>query len=157
MRKILSICMDRSILAIILLGLTVLSPAYAYTPSSQAASWSAANSVSAASYRPVYGTSSSAASAPKYQFQSTSSFSSIVNSAAYNEIPAYMFNDRTPSSGSVILRDPFTPGDPFAPGGDPTDDEIGVIPDPTPLGEPFILLAFALLYALIRYKKHRTA
>ena len=141
--------MDRSVLAIILLGLTVLSPAYAYTPSYQASSWSAANSVSAGTYRPVYGTSSSAASAPQYQFQSTSSFSSIVNSAAYNEIPAYMFNDNTPSSrGPIILRDSWE---------DPTDDEIGVRPDPMPLGEPFILLAFALLYALIRYKKHRTA
>lgn len=153
MRKILSICMDRSILAIILLGLTVLSPAYAYTPSSQASSWSAANSVSSGTYRPVYGTSSSAASAPQYQFQSTSSFSSIVNSAAYNEIPAYMFNDNTPSSrGPIILR-----GDSWD---DPNEEEdlpTGVIPDPTPLGEPFILLAFALLYALIRYKKHRTA
>lgn len=156
MRKVLSICMDRSILAIILLGLTVLSPAYAYTPSYQAASWSAANSVSAGTYRPVYGTSSSAATAPKYQFQSTSSFSSIVNSAAYNEIPAYMFNDRTPSSGPVILSDPLAPGDPFTPG-DPTEDPIGTLPDPMPIGEPFILLAFALLYALIRYKKHRTA
>lgn len=137
-------------MAIILLGLTVLSPAYAYTPSYQASSWSAANSVSAGSYRPVYGTSSSAASAPQYQFQSTSSFSSIVNSAAYNEIPAYMFNDRTPSSGPVILRDPWD-------NPDEEDDPLGQKPDPMPLGEPFILLAFALLYALIRYKKHRTA
>lgn len=141
--------MDHSILAIILLGLTVLSPAYAYTPSYQASSWSAANSVSAGSYRPVYGTSSSAATAPQYQFQSTSSFSSIVNSAAYNDISAYMFNDRTPtSSGPIILRDGW---------GRPTGDGIGEIPDEQPLGEPFILVAFALLYALIRYKKHRTA
>ena len=145
MRKILSICMDRSILAIILLGLTVLSPAYAYTPSYQAASWSAANSVSSGSYRPVYGTSSSAATAPQYQFQSTSSFSSIVNSSAYHEISANMFNDRTPSSGPVILRDIWDE--------EPSGDPVGA----TPLGEPFILLAFALLYALIRYKKHRTA
>ena len=150
MRKVLSICMDRSILAIILLGLTVLSPAYAYTPSSQAASWSAANSVSAGSYRPVYGTSSSAASAPQYQFHSTSSFSSIVNTAAYNDISDYMFNDRTPSSGPLRTS---------AFSWTPSDDDYGVgeIPDPMPLGEPFILLAFALLYALIRYKKHRTA
>lgn len=136
-------------MAIILLGLTMLSPAYAYTPSYQAASWSAANSVSAGTYRPVYGTSSSAASAPQYQFQSTSSFSSIVNSAAYNEIPAYMFNDRTPSSGPAILREWSW--------GEPSGDGVGELPDEQPLGEPFILVAFALLYALIRYKKHRTA
>ncbi len=94
-------------------------------------------------YGATYGSQASSAGAyvPQYHFQSTSSFSSIVNTAAYNDISAYMFNDRTPSSGPVILRDGW---------GRPEGDGIGEIPDEQPIGEPFILLAFALLYVLFR-------
>jgi len=31
---------------------------------------------------------------------------------------------------------------------EPDDDPIGVVPNPAPLGEPLILLALALLYAI---------
>ncbi len=94
-------------------------------------------------YSATYGSQASSAGAcvPQYQFQSTSSFSSIVNTAAYNDISAYMFNDRTPtSSGPIILRDEWEDWE------RPDGDEIGVVP----IGEPFILLAFALLYVLFR-------
>ncbi len=95
-------------------------------------------------YGATYGSQASSAGAcvPQYQFQSTSSFSSIVNTAAYNDISAYMFNDRTPtSSGPIILRD-----ETYDPWDSPDGDEIGVVP----IGEPFILLVFALLYVLFR-------
>ena len=95
-------------------------------------------------YSATYGSqaSSSGSCVPHYHFQSTSSFSSIVNTAAYNDISAYMFNDRTPtSSGPVILRDGW---------GRPGGEGVGEIPDEQPIGEPFILLVFALLYVLFR-------
>lgn len=103
-----------------------------------------------ATYGTTYGSqaSTSGAFAPQYHFQSTSSFSSIVNTAAYSEISAYMFTDATPSSsGPVIMRSWGSPSE--------DDDPIGTIPDPVPLGEPLILLAFALLYALLRLRRRK--
>lgn len=103
-----------------------------------------------ANYGTTYGTSATTTGAyvPQYQFHSTSSFSSIVNTAAYNDISDYMFNDRTPSSGPLRTS---------AFSWTPSDDDYGVgeLPDPMPIGEPLILLAFALLFALLRLRRRK--
>lgn len=105
-----------------------------------------------ASYGANYGTTyvpsvtTTGAYVPQYHFQSTSSFTSIVNTTAYNEISANMFNDAAPSSrGLVILRDSWDDPDEY--------DPIGVRDNP--IGEPLILLAFALLFALLRLRRRK--
>jgi len=42
---------------------------------------------------------------------------------------------------------------PFAP--DPTDNPVGVVTNPTPVGEPLVLLMMALLYGLYRMLRKR--
>ncbi|MBR2266196.1 MAG: hypothetical protein IJ882_05935, partial [Paludibacteraceae bacterium] len=66
---------------------------------------------------------------PTYEFQSTSPYSSVVGKSVR----------RSGKDGGVIGE---------WPSGDPGDDPIGVLPDKLPIGEPFILLALALLYIL---------
>ena len=109
-------------------GSATISCAYAYDRSAQSASWG---------YRPVYTTTNSTEEAytlssdvyPTYEFQSTSPYSSVVGKSVR----------RSGKDGGVIGE---------WPSGDPEDDPIGVLPDKLPIGEPFILLALALLYIL---------
>jgi len=90
---------------------------------------------------------------PTYQFQSTSTCSSVVGSSAFMTTTVY-----TPYSGAPTCSprrakswepDDWGDGDDW---GDPGDDDFptGVIPNPTPIGEPLILFLFAMLYVLIR-------
>lgn len=82
------------------------------------------------------------ATAPSYQFRSTSPYTGLVNSTSTVGAPS-----SAPSSG--IRRGPWDP---------PEDNPIGVLPDPAPMGEPFVLLALAALYCLVRcLRKRKTA
>lgn len=76
---------------------------------------------------------------PAYQFQSTSAYTFGVGSAYESQITE-PFSAAPANSG---IRRGF---------GDPDDDEngIGEIPDPVPVGEPFVLLLMAILYLLFR-------
>ena len=38
---------------------------------------------------------------------------------------------------------------------DTSDDEIGVVPDPTPVGEPIALLVMAIGYVILRWRRRR--
>lgn len=75
---------------------------------------------------------------PSYEFYSTSSIAPVVGSTSYHSGPCY-----APGAGhGGIRRDSWDgPGD---------EDPIGVLPE-TPVGEPLILLLFALLF--IVYKR----
>lgn len=83
-----------------------------------------------------------------YQFRSTSSY------APSGRVQVYAVGASSPSY-SPRRNDP--PG--WPPGEE--DDPIGTLPDPTPVGEPYILLLFAGIYALYyihrKYRKTLTA
>lgn len=78
------------------------------------------------------------ANAPAYQFRSTSPYSAMVNNTS-----------TVGMSSQVPSRPRKGPWDP------PEDNPIGVLPDPAPVGEPFILLALAALYLLVRCSRKR--
>lgn len=67
---------------------------------------------------------------PGYSFQSTSSFSSIIDDAA---------------SGVTMQKVARSSWNPW---GIPDDDPIGVVPNPAPVGEPLVLILIALLYGI---------
>ena len=96
--------------------------------------------------------------APIYQFQSTSTCHSLVG---YSMVGHSMFDATTyntpycaaPGGSKPRRTDSWEPGssndgDSWD---DPDDNPTGVIPDPAPVGEPLILLLFALLF--IGYKR----
>ena len=131
-----------------------LSIASAYDRTSSSASWGyqPLPSVASASGMPVNGTpvfsgTYSAASAqigsydkPNYFFRSTSAYR---NSSDIGGM-------RITKSGAVLMRSEW---------GDPDDDEdmpIGTTPV-TPVGEPLILLFFALAFFGVRYYRRRKA
>ncbi len=76
------------------------------------------------------------ATAPAYQFRSTSPYSSLVSPTSTVGAPAY--------APSGPRRGPWDP---------PEDNPIGVLPDPAPLGEPLILLLMAALFILFKKKR----
>lgn len=76
---------------------------------------------------------------PSYEFYSTSSITPVVGSTSYHSGPCY-----APGAGHGGIRKDTWDG----PGDD--DDPVGVLPE-TPVGEPLILLLFALLF--IVYKR----
>ena len=84
-----------------------------------------------------------------YQFRSTSSY------APSGRVQVYAVGASSPSY-SPRRNDPTGWG---TPGED--DDPVGTLPDPTPVGEPYILLLFAGIYALYyirrKYRKTLTA
>ena len=88
---------------------------------------------------------------PAYQFQSTSTCPSVVGQSAYTTTSVQAPYSIRP--GSVIRRtESWSPGSWEDDGdgwGDPGSGTLptGVIPD-VPVGEPFVLLLMALLYAL---------
>lgn len=81
---------------------------------------------------------------PAYQFKSTSAYTSGIGSAY-----APQLSEPFAASAPNRLRKEGL--------GDPSDDDNGVgeIPDPAPVGEPFVLLLLAGLFVL--YKRRRTA
>ena len=77
---------------------------------------------------------------PAYQFRSTSAYTPTMNVTVYSP------GSSSPARGP--RRDPRNPWDEdYDEEGDPNGDAIGT--QNTPVGEPFILLLFAMLYILI--------
>ena len=99
---------------------------HAVSPASQPSAWQTTYTLSDDIY-------------PSYEFYSTSSIAPVVGSTSYHSGPCY-----APGAGhGGIRRDSWDgPGD--------DDDPVGVLPE-TPVGEPLILLLFALLF--IVYKR----
>ena len=89
-------------------------------------------------------------SAPTYEFQSTSAYGSSLSTYTYTS----------------KVYEPFAPA-PYVEGGmrrdiwsdedhdpDTDDNALGIVDDPAPVGEPWILLLFVLLYLIYTvYKK----
>ena len=118
--------------------------AYAYTPSSSVNPLSSSTSVSGL------------AVTPGYQFQSTSSMASAIGQPTF--IPTSGTAVYNPASGlRTTSETSWTPGgwDEGNDWDDPDDNPTGVIPNPTPLGSPLILLILAAGYMLIRRLKSR--
>ena len=80
-----------------------------------------------------------------FSFKSTSSYSPIVGSTGYtSELNA---PTRGPRKSESTPWESWGLDDPF---GIPTDNPIGTVTDPTPVGEPIALLVMALLYGAMR-------
>lgn len=109
----------------ILCGLCHVSGAYAYDRVAQPELWE---------YKPVF----SEDVRPAYQFQSTSPYSSVVGNTAIGSQVQGMPRRNTTDSW-----------------GEPEDDPIGVLPNPTPVGEPLIMLVLAVLFMLARRRKSK--
>lgn len=80
---------------------------------------------------------------PAYQFRSTSNCAPVVGSTSYTSATVY-----TPGASSPSSNAPYRAkkGDFDEPG----DDDTGIGNVPTPVGEPLILLLFALGYIAFR-------
>ena len=119
----------RHVLILLLCGLCH-TAAYAvgYDRSTQSGSWG---------YQPVYNTRSAV---PKYQFYSTSAY--ILPSGTYH--PAYSTVSK-PRRTSPFDFDPST------------DDPLGTVPDPLPIGDTPWIFMFLLAtgYIAFRYLHHR--
>lgn len=87
-----------------------------------------------------------------YGFQSTSAYTAVVGSSAYSSTISSPFAAYSPM-GSPRKTSGYNPWDED---GDPSGEEMGVVN--TPIGEPLILLLFALLYLgrLAFKKRHLT-
>ena len=85
-----------------------------------------------------------------FSFKSTSSYTPIVGSTGYtSELNA---PTRGPRKSESTPWDSWGLDDPF---GIPTDNPIGTVTDPTPVGEPFILLLMVVLYGIIMHLRSR--
>ena len=87
---------------------------------------------------------------PAYHFQSTSAYTTVVGSSVYSSTISSPFAAYSPMSAPRKAKayNPWDEDD------DPTGEELGVVN--TPIGEPLILLLFALLYiARLTYRKKR--
>ena len=91
------------------------------------------------------------ATAPSYQFHTTSVYTSVVENPTFSPIAADPYSNSSPhrSLRKAVLEDDDDDD------GDPDSDPIGQIPDPTPIGEPLVLLLLAALYGGYRLMKRR--
>ena len=112
----------------------VLLPAGAFTSSTHSSIWST---------QPTFSNDVR----PSYQFRSTSSYTSSVNTTVFKPMAESPY---TRSGMPGLRRDGgyFDDDGNWVEEGDP----IGVLPDPnpTPVGEPLILFALAIIYSLFR-------
>ena len=118
-----------ALLLIISAGAT--TPAWAYPQAQQPAAWSNTPKLS----NDVQ---------PNYQFQSTSAYTPVMGGSSYSS------NVYAPAANAPTYRPRKDPTNPWG-DGDPEGDPQGVVPDPAPVGEPFVLLVMAMLYLLVRY------
>ena len=88
-----------------------------------------------------WATKSAATTAPEYQFRTTSIYISETSTSTATFTPLADKPSYSPSSPNRARKGGF---------GDPSEYEIGVIPDPAPVGEPLILLVLAILYLCLR-------
>jgi len=139
-RQIESILYKWLFVALILCGGShTVSFAHAYTQA-QPATWgyrpvntaisTTQNGINANTYAPKF----SSDVCPSYQFRSTSAYSSTISG----------MNQNAGFNRGLRRTSPWGDDDDDDPDGDP----MGVLPDPAPVGSPFILLALALLYIL---------
>jgi hypothetical protein len=137
-------CIYKWLIAILLIasGLTETTAAV-YTQTAQPASWGN-NNMSA-----FGGTTTTTATTPTFQFRSTYAYSMTVGTSVYTS--TIYAPEANYSAGSGPRRAGYWNEDGEWVEGDPEGNPIGEVPDPAPLGEPLALLAFALLYALLRY------
>ncbi len=97
-------------------------------------------------YRPVYnnapamGYQMKTDAMPAFDFQSTS---------------LYLTPEHNASAGIKIR--PGLRRDPWSGEDDPTENEMGVVDDPLPVGEPLILILFAFAFFGFRYYRRRNA
>ena len=133
------------------LGCLMPSGAYAYDRTPASASWG---------YQPLYSTASTRPSGhlyklsgdvyPAYRFRSTSPITNYQSPITNRQSP--IANRQSPIANyqSPIITGPYKSSE--WNWGDPEDeDPIGVVPDPAPVGEPWLLFLLALLYLPIRY------
>ena len=90
---------------------------------------------------------------PTFRFQSTSSYISNGVLNARPQITANMSNGIATLSSAPINRPRRTSGWDDDEEGDPSGDGIGIVPNPAPIGEPFILLLMIALYLLCHIYK----
>ena len=116
----------RFLFAVWLLWGGISSPAYAFG-AAQPSSWGSTSDVP-----------------PAYQFRSTSTLPPVVGSSSYS---SEIFS---PGAKSPSYRPNRATAGYWNSDGEWDEDgnPIGVVPDPAPVGEPFVLLAMAALYVL---------
>ena len=126
----------------LIMGCTQLARAVTYTPTF----------VNTRGYNPeAYNVSIKDEGLPAYQFQSTST--SMESGSTYAPLVSAPFATLPGKMGGIRRGIGDPEGDPEAGG---VDYEIGVIPDPTPVGEPWILLLLALVYLIYTVYKKKT-
>ena len=95
--------------------------------------------------------------APTYQFQSTSTCSSAVGASSYVITTVYEPGSSTPNRAPRKTPGAYNPWDedgdgetdPWNDDYNPSGQEIGQVD--TPVGSPWVMLVFAVLYCLIRF------
>jgi hypothetical protein len=96
-------------------------------------------------YRSAYA-SVPASSAPTYEFQSTSTY--VESGSTYAPVVSAPFATLPGKMGGSMRKSMWD--------GDPDDNELGTVDDPTPVGEPWILLLLALMYLIYTVYKKKT-
>ena len=128
------ICKWLVMLWLLLVG-GLLSPMAAYTRVAQPSVWQKKPTMSADV-------------CPSYQFHSTSSYTLVVGQTSYTAEP---YNPAQASGPNRVRKnDPWNdePDD-----DDPYNDPVGQVPDPAPVGEPWVLLLLAVLYIFYTKRK----
>lgn len=90
------------------------------------------------------------ATAPSYQFHTTSVYTSVVENPTFSPVAVDPYSSSSPhrSLRKAALEDDDDEDD-------PEGDPIGQIPDPAPIGEPLVLLLLAALYGGYRLIKRK--
>ena len=110
------------------------------------ASYGYTNYQTAPAYTNLYHT----AVAPSYQFHTTSVYTSVVENPTFSPVAADPYSNSGPRKG-MRKSSPWDEDDPETGGG----NEVGVVDDTVPVGEPFVLLLLALLYGGYRLIKRK--
>lgn len=147
----------RKLIALWLVLWGVISPTRAVLQTNRSSSWG---------YEPTYQSinSSNKKSATGTSGYGNTSYSGFSSGRAYTPqfsgdiCPSYHFQSTSPyrsvseqSFGFTILSEPLRDniwGEEETV--DPEDNPIGVLPNPTPIGEPLVLLLFAVLYLVVK-------
>ena len=98
-------------------------------------------------YRATYTPATINNACPTYTFHTTSVYTTVVENPSFSPVAADPYSD--PSPRGHIRRGGW---------GDPDDNELGVVDDPAPIGSPLlVLLALAVGYAIVRFRRKRQA
>lgn len=110
------------------------SPVWAYPQAKQPVEWQTRPVLSNERY-------------PEYRFQSTSTLRPIVGQTSYMASESY--NPFQASSPKRVRKS--SPWDDDPDDEDENNHPLGEVDNPLPIGEPFVLLLLALVYALTRF------